>query len=664
MLPSQAGEPEQLPPVGVMADIRQRLANLKSEKDAVEWSGTFEEYLDKVTADPGLARSSHARIYDMIQWSGVTQRGDGATKYELFAGEIFGLDKAIEEIVQYFYAATRSRESAKRILLLLGPLGSGKSTIVDILKGGLERYSHTDQGALYAIEGCPLQEEPLHLVPLELRREIAEEHGVSIDMDLCPRCRRALRNDYAGDVARVRVKRVTFTRAPAVGSGSFFPTGSLELDISRLIGTALPEDRVRGTGDAMPLAGEFEAANRGVMELHDIFKCDPGLLSVLRNAAEERAFRLPVAGPIQLDEVLIAYSTEEDYRSCADKEGARDLLEQVVAVRIPFSLRASDEAQIYSRLLAVPRHTWQSDHGDSDKISPSALRIAATLAVLSRLDRATRVGGLPRITLLEKVKLYDGQVMPPYTEEHVKKMRRESPGEGMCGLSPRFVVNRLADVKARTKGCLTPLRALEAMAEGLIEQAWKDEEESRNWAKSLASEAYVDYKELALREVQRAGIIEFEEKAGQLFESYAENAVLHCAGETSSTDPATPLDDKLLRRLEGAVHLRDVEAQRLREEVCRTVRDLQGAHRVPAPDYSSIPVLKLAIENALFPSRDELKLSLDPETKDPERYYYRERIHQRLIDEHGYCQECARDLMNFAWATLTGKGVPKVAYGK
>ena len=642
-----------------MADIRQRLEQLKREREAVEWSGTFEEYLNRVAADPGLTRRSHARIYDMIQSAGVTHGREGAPTYDLFAGEIFGLDKAIEEIVRYFYAATQSREAAKRILLLVGPPGSGKSTIVDLLKDGLERYSHTDQGALYAIEGCPLQEEPLHLAPQELRREIAEEHGVSIDGDLCPRCRNILQSYYGGDVALVRVKRITFTRAPAVGMGSFFPTGSLERDISRLIGTALLKDRAGGPGDPIQLDGELEAANRGIMELRDIFKCDTGLLSVLRSVAGDGAFRLTGDGPLQLDEVLVAYSTEEDYRDFSDKDGAGDLLDQAVAVRVPFSLQASDEAEIYSRLLPVPRPTRKSDSADRGKISPLALRVAATLAVLSRLDRTTRVGGLPKVSLLEKVRLYDGPVIPPYTVESVEKLQRKSPGEGMGGLSPRFVANRLADAMASTKGCLTPLRALEALVEGLMERAGKDEE-SQNRAMALASEAFVDYKELAMREVQRASAEEFRAQADQLFDSYVENAELYCAGETSATHPATPLDEKLLRRLESAVRLRDVEAHRLREEVCRTVR----APGLLAPDYSSIPVLKLAIENALFPSRDELKLRLNPETRDPERFYHRERINQRLVEGYGYCQECARDLMSFVWATLSGKGAPKVTKGK
>src|SRR5690606_38082912 len=126
-----------------------------------------------------------------------------------FEEGIFGLDRTIEKLVEeYFHSAARRLDVRKRILLLMGPVSGGKSTIVTMLKRGLERYSRTDEGALYAIKGCPMHEEPLHLVPAELRPEIEQELGVKIEGNLCPACQMMLETEYGGEIENVAVERI------------------------------------------------------------------------------------------------------------------------------------------------------------------------------------------------------------------------------------------------------------------------------------------------------------------------------------------------------------------------------------------------------------------------------------------------------------------------
>ena len=80
------------------------------------------------------------------------------------AKKFLGLETALERLVEeYFHPAARRLDVRKRILLLMGPVSGGKSTIVTLLKRGLEQYSRTDEGAVYAIKGCPMHEDPLHL---------------------------------------------------------------------------------------------------------------------------------------------------------------------------------------------------------------------------------------------------------------------------------------------------------------------------------------------------------------------------------------------------------------------------------------------------------------------------------------------------------------------
>src|SRR5690606_17218669 len=119
------------------------------------WSGSFAEYIQIVKANPGVAKTAHSRVYDMIAWHGITEE-NGKKRYKFFEDEIFGLDRTVEKLVEeYFHSAARRLDVKKRILLLMGPVSGGKSTIVTMLKRGMERYSRQPEGALYAIKGCP-----------------------------------------------------------------------------------------------------------------------------------------------------------------------------------------------------------------------------------------------------------------------------------------------------------------------------------------------------------------------------------------------------------------------------------------------------------------------------------------------------------------------------
>jgi len=176
-------------------NILERLEAHRAEDKRLHWRGRFADYFDLAVASPRVAELAHARIYNMIADAGVTTDERGVARYNFFAHDIFGIEQPIEQLVDYFRSAAQRLEVRKRILLLMGPVGGGKSTLVTLLKQGLERYTRTEQGAVYAIEHCPMHEEPLHLVPAALRAEIEREHGLYIEGDLCPFCHYWLRQD-------------------------------------------------------------------------------------------------------------------------------------------------------------------------------------------------------------------------------------------------------------------------------------------------------------------------------------------------------------------------------------------------------------------------------------------------------------------------------------
>ena len=161
--------------------IKEILAASQREAALYEWKGTFADYLAMVVENPSMVKLAHARVREAILAKGVDTSPSGEPIYRLFENDIFGLEDVLGRIVEYFEAAAKGAETRKRILLLLGPPASGKSTIVSLIKSALEDYTRTDEGAVYALAGCPMQEEPLHLIPPALRPVLKEQYGHPIE---------------------------------------------------------------------------------------------------------------------------------------------------------------------------------------------------------------------------------------------------------------------------------------------------------------------------------------------------------------------------------------------------------------------------------------------------------------------------------------------------
>src|SRR5262249_20761123 len=168
---------------------------------AAHWSGGFSEFLERILPNDaaGIARTSHQYIWDMIRWQGAEAEAGGHMRYRLFSDELYGVEESLERLADYFKAASAGSEVGRRLLLLLGPPSGGKSSMVILLKRGLEEYSHTDAGALYGIQGCPVHESPLHLVPHTLRPQFRQTYGVEINAELCPFGAARLAHRFSGD---------------------------------------------------------------------------------------------------------------------------------------------------------------------------------------------------------------------------------------------------------------------------------------------------------------------------------------------------------------------------------------------------------------------------------------------------------------------------------
>jgi len=1076
-------------------DIRARLDAFRQQQRDLAWQGTFDDYFTIVTTNPKVAQLAHARVYDMIMQDSVEEGPDGIPRHQFFAHELFGLEKPVGQIVEYFSAAAKRLEPRKRILLLMGPVGGGKSTVATLLREGLERYTRTPEGALYAIAGCPMHEEPLHLIPKELRQEVREEHGLYIEGTLCPSCAYRLKTEWDNDIYRVPVERITFSAETRMGLGTFAPSdpkcvtgdtilltdrGMLRFDelqaevgaaedafapltlgvvgrkgpettshfynggvkptrrlrtrfgyelegshvhpvltirdgeeqwvsladiqvgdrialqrgsglfgattalpsfryagprsgggtigmtfpecidarLARLLGyivaegsltdTALwitngnrrvlddihslcaqlfgvrPKDygkadgscssvtissitlvhwlenvcgitrraantriprvvmtaprpivlaflegwfwgdgtvssrtglesnrfkvatasremarqaqvillnlgivsalyketiqqrdtaySVVATGDGVvdllnlipslqekstdgprivakrqhgnvgaiaglqPLVltalrevaavggktsrrddryaiaptttwgrditpqvlerlvtesvailgcetpalarlreharssllwlevrdieektahvydltvpgshsfcangfvnhnsqdvselvgsidlstiaeigvesdprayrfdGEFNVANRGIVEMIELLKSDEKLLYSLLTLTQEQNIKTGRFSLIYADEVVLAHTNENEFKAFAGNPKAEALHDRIILVKVPYNLRVSEEIKIYDKLLA-------SSNLSGVHIAPHTLNVASIFAVLSRLEPSKKAN----MTAMKKLKLYDGQDVEGWKTKDVKELQEEAQREGMDGISPRYIIDRLSNALIRNGvSCINPINALRALRDG-FEQHTSFNREDREHLLNLIAETRHEYDDIAKKEVQRAFVYAFEESAKTLLNNYLDNVESYCRKEKMRdplTDEEVDPDERLMRSIEEQIAVTENGKGSFRESILMAMASL--ARRGKNFEYTSDERLKEAIEKKLFADlKDVIKITTSSKTPDAEQLRRVNDVVDRMIRDNGYCVVCAQETLQYVGQLL------------
>jgi serine protein kinase len=634
-------------------DISQRLEALRRETAALQWEGTFRDYFELVTQQPRLAQLSHARINDMIHAAGVGKLNEGTrdevSRYNFFSSELFGIEEPISKIVEYFKSAAQRLEVRKRILLLMGPVGGGKSTIVTMLKRGLEDWTRRDEGAVYAIKDCPMHEEPLHLIPQELRPEIEKHYGIYIEGDLCPQCRYALEHTYSGRHEDVRVHRILFSEKHRVGIGTFAPSDPKSQDITELTGSidlaTIGEFGAESDPRAYRFDGELNISNRGLMEFVEMLKVDEKFLYSLLTLSQEQNIKTGRFAMIYADEVIVSHTNENEYISFAGNKKSEALQDRIILVRVPYNLRVSQEERIYDKLLK------QSEALRNVHIAPNALKVAAMFAVMTRLEEPRRAN----VDIVKKMKLYDGEDVDGYKSKDVRELKDEAAREGMDGISPRYIINRLSTALVRDGvTCINPIDALRAIKDG-FEQHTGINPEQRERYLNLISAARKEYDEVAKTEVQRAFVYSFEEMARTMCNNYLDNVEAYCNKERMK-DPITEEelepDEPLMRSIEEQIGVSENAKNTFRQEIL--IRISSYARKGKQFEYNSHERLKEAIEKKIFADlKDVVKITTSVKTPDPDQLRRINEVVDRLIREHGYCPVCANELLTYVGTLLS-----------
>jgi serine protein kinase len=660
----------------------------------LSWEGSFEEYLQIIRQRPHVTRNAFQRVYDMIISYGSDEYIDTKKRlvsYKFFRDEldsgqdaIYGLDIPLMRLVNVLKAAAEGYGPERRVILLHGPVGSSKSTIVRLLKKGLEAYSMTGEGALYTFEWVnlagtglasggadvfpsPMHEEPLRLIPIEWRASAIERLGLSNDKfhvrvegELDPASRyvfTGLMNRYGGDwgqvVSRhVRVKRLVLSEKDRIGIGTFQPKDEKNQDSTELTGDINYRKIAEYGADSDPRAfnfdGEFNIANRGIVEFVEVLKLDVAFLYDLLGASQEHKIKPKKFAQTDVDEVIIGHTNEAEYKRLLNNEFMEALRDRTIKIDIPYITRLGDEISIYEK-------DFNDRRVRGKHIAPHTLEVAAMWAALTRLEEPKKHS----LQLLQKMKLYDGKVLPGYTQDTVKELRKEAKREGMEGISPRYVQDKISNalVSEAGEGTINPFMVLNELEKGLSHHSLITSEEQRKRYRELIGIVKREYEEIVKNEVQRA-ISADEDAISKLAANYIDSIKAYTLKEkvrNRYTGQDEEPDERMMRAIEEKI---DVPENR-KEDFRREIMNFIGAKAVEGKkfDWQTNERLRRALELKLFEDqKDSIKLtSLVSAVVDRETQEKIDIIKSRLIRYFGYNEVSATDVLNYV-ASIFARG--------
>jgi serine protein kinase len=677
-----------------MSDAISRIAALQDfdRYRELTWEGSFEDYLSIVKQRPEVTRNAFQRLYDMVVSFGEEEYIDNKkrlTRYPFFEDPIdggkdaiFGLDIPLMRLMHVLHAAAQGYGPEKRIILLHGPVGSAKSTIARLLKKGLEHYSRTPEGALYTYEWvnlagtglagdedrmpCPMHDEPLRLIPVAWReraiRELAlgnDRHRVRVMGELNPACRFIFQNlleRYQGDWGKVirnhiRVKRLVLSEQDRVGIGTFQPKDEKNQDSTELTGDINYRKIALYGSDSDPRAfnfdGEFNIANRGIIEFVEVLKLDVAFLYDLLGATQEHKIKPKKFAQTDIDEVIIGHTNEAEYKKLLNNEFMEALRDRTIKIDIPYITKVNEEVKIY-------RKDFSAERLRGKHIAPHTLEVAAMWAVLTRLEEPKK----HQLSLLQKMKLYDGKILPGYTQDNVKELRKEAKREGLDGMSPRYVQDKISNALVRdgSEGYINPFMVLNELEKGLTSSLIASEEQRRRYAELIAV-VKSEYDEIVKNEVQRA-ISADEEAIARLCANYIDNIRAYLMKQKLKnryTGKDEDPDERLMRSIEEKIDISEARKDDFRREIMNFIGHL--ALEGKKFEYSTNDRLRRALEMKLFEDqKDSIKLSsfvsnvIDKETQDKIDV-----IKGRLIKYYGYNEASATDVLSYV-ASIFARG--------
>ena len=622
----------------------------KDKKKKEKFSGTLEEYLKVLEKSPGISVLAHKRLYDVITKNGITRMdgsdercnklfgGEEIRTYDYFQSKFFGMERSLAKIMRFLRSASLKGEESRQVLLLLGPVGAGKSALLEHIKTALE-----DCEPMYHIDGCPIHEEPLHLIPRSLREEFKDIYGIRIEGDLCPVCRFRLKDEFNNDYTKMPITQSSFSVRGRRGVGVVPPMDANSQDVTILVGSEdiskldmYSEDDPR----VLSLNGAFNVGNRGIVEFVEVFKNEIEFLHTMITATQEKAVPSPGKGPmIYFDGVILAHCNEAEWNKSKSENTNEAILDRIVRVNVPYCLEVSEEIKIYEKLLGL---------SDFDgHVAPHTLEIASMFAVLSRLHPSNKVDALT------KMKLYNGDdVIERGTVKKIdiNDLRDETRDEGMTGISTRFIMKAIDSALSDSeKNMVTPISIRDALIKQVKDQIVVEDDRNR-YLDFLGKTLHDEYLNILEKEITKAFVSAYDEQAEALFNNYLDHAeafVNMTTVKDSVTNEEIQPDEQFMASIEEQIGITGTSRENFRVDI--TAYMFSKFRRGEKVDWQSYAPLKEAIESKLTSSVKQIsRIVTKSKSRDKKQQGKYNEMVKTLIDEYGYSEDSAEEVIKFA----------------
>ena len=630
-------------------DFLELIKKQRSQKKEKKFSGSLIDYVELVQADPSITKLAHKRLYDVICAEGMQEmssenprkrkifNGDSIKVYDYFKEEFFGMENVIEKLMRFLKAAALRGEESRQVLLLMGPVGAGKSALTEHIKKALDGQKY------YHLKDDPQRGEPLQLIPRSLRSDFEKMLNVKIEGDISPIARWKLLEDYGGKYEEFQVMESTFSQRGRRGIASVPPMDANSQDVSVLIGSEdiskldkYSEDDPR----VLNLTGAFNIGNRGLVELIEVFKNEIEFLHTIITATQEK--RVPAPGKhdmIYFDGVILAHCNESEWNRFKSEHTNEAILDRVVKINVPYILELDEEERIYKKILG---------RSDFDAhIAPHTIKVASMFSVMSRLKPSQKCD------LLTKMKIYNGEEV--IEKGRVKKidvndLREEHREEGMNGISTRFVMKSIDHALCDSdKGCVTPIGVMKSITKMVKEQII-DEDFRGKCLEIIQQTVREEYLRILETEIAKAFITAYEEQAQSLFDTYLDNAEAYTTRQKmkdSVTKEEREPDEKFMKSIEEVIGITGSSRQGFRSDV--TAYMFAKMRRKERVDYTSYEPLKEAIESYLINSvKDMARIVTKSKTRDDEQQKKYSDMIQTLMDDYNYNEESAEEILTYA----------------
>lgn len=632
-----------------MSKYLEMIKKQRGQKKNDKFEGTFLDYLKELENNPEIAQHAHKRLYNAICEKGVEVlpteddrkhkifNGDNIKIYDYFKEEFYGNERVIEKLMRFLKGASLRGEESRQVLLLMGPVGAGKSALTEHIKSALEDKPY------YHLKDDPQRGEPLQLLPRSLRKEFENMLNVKIEGDLSPVARYKLLEEFDGKYENYPVVKSTFSQRGRRGIASVPPMDANSQDVSVLIGSEdiskldkFSEDDPR----VLNLTGAFNVGNRGIVELIEVFKNEIEFLHTIITATQEK--RVPAPGKhdmVFFDGVILAHCNESEWNRFKSEHTNEAILDRVVKINVPYVLELDQEVKIYKKIL-----------GKSDfdaHIAPHTIKVASMFSVMSRLKESAKCD------LLTKMKIYNGEDVIEkgrVKKIDIKDLREESRDEGMNGISTRFIMKSIDNALCDSENnCITPVGVINSVTKMVKEQIINADFREK-CLEIIQKTVREEYLKILETEIAKAFITAYEEQAQSLFDTYLDNAEAYTT-KTKIKDKVTKeervADEAFMKSIEEVIGISGSSRQGFRSDV--TAYMFSRMRRGEKVDYKSYEPLKEAIESYLINSvKDMARIVTKSKTRDEDQKAKYTDMVQTLIDEYGYNETSAEEILTYA----------------